>query len=123
MQLYRAIPLLVWCLLIFWLSSRHDIAVSYSFAHEDKLFHAVAYAALGGFFWFWIRAFPTCQPNLAALSGLLFCSLYGVSDEWHQSFVAGRDASAGDWLADTIGAFLMLAMLSRRAVTGGEVRS
>ncbi len=37
------------------------------------------------------------------LAGAVFCSLYGLSDEWHQSFVAGRESSALDWLADTLG--------------------
>jgi VanZ family protein len=31
-------------------------------------------------------------------------SVYGITDEFHQSFVPGRDANIWDWLADTIGA-------------------
>lgn len=41
---------------------------------------------------------------------LLIASLYGVSDEFHQSFV-GRDATVQDWLADTVGAMLMAALI------------
>ena len=37
-------------------------------------------------------------------------TLYGISDEWHQSFV-GRDATVQDWLADTIGAALVAVLL------------
>jgi VanZ family protein len=29
---------------------------------------------------------------------------YGVTDEWHQSFVPGRTPDVGDWLADAVGA-------------------
>ena len=31
---------------------------------------------------------------------------YGISDEIHQSFVPGRDASVGDLIADSVGAAL-----------------
>jgi VanZ family protein len=32
--------------------------------------------------------------------------LYGVLDEWHQSFVPGRVVSVADWAADIIGVVL-----------------
>ena len=31
-------------------------------------------------------------------------SLFGASDEFHQSFVPGRDTDVFDWVADTLGA-------------------
>jgi VanZ family protein len=33
-------------------------------------------------------------------------SLYGISDEFHQSFVSGRSVDSTDWIADTVGAVL-----------------
>ena len=39
--------------------------------------------------WFWIA--------------LLFVPLVGALDEWHQFYVPGRNASAIDWLVDTVG--------------------
>ncbi len=53
---------------------------------------------------------------------VLFCSLYGLSDEWHQSFVPGRDASLGDWLADTIGAVLAATAIFRLSRPQQEVQ-
>lgn len=44
---------------------------------------------------------------------VIFCSLYGVSDEYHQSFVPGRLAETGDWLADTLGAAISTMILYR----------
>lgn len=38
-------------------------------------------------------------------------TVYGASDEYHQSFVAGRDASLWDLLADGVGGFLAAVML------------
>jgi len=34
----------------------------------------------------------------------VFAVLYGVSDEFHQSFVVGRSATIADVIADAIGA-------------------
>jgi VanZ family protein len=36
---------------------------------------------------------------------LLTVCLYAATDEWHQSFVPGRTASAGDVLLDSVGGF------------------
>ncbi len=33
----------------------------------------------------------------------IVASLYGLSDEFHQSFVPGRDVEFFDWVADTLG--------------------
>ena len=41
---------------------------------------------------------------------LLATSLYGASDEWHQYFVPGRSCEFGDWVADTTGAALAIAL-------------
>jgi VanZ family protein len=35
---------------------------------------------------------------------IAFCALYGISDEFHQSFVPHRDPDVGDWTRDVLGA-------------------
>ena len=54
---------------------------------------------------------------LLILAGLL----YGMSDEWHQSFVPGRNPSAGDLAADGVGTLLgysaSFALLRRRELS------
>jgi VanZ family protein len=82
------------------------------FNHQDKLIHATAYAVMGLLVWRVLVHHYQTRLWLSLFS-LLFCSLYGVSDEYHQSFIAGRDADVWDWLADTIGAGLMVLGLSR----------
>ena len=37
--------------------------------------------------------------------------LYGITDEWHQSFVVARQASGGDWAADIVGAVVMAVLI------------
>jgi VanZ family protein len=37
---------------------------------------------------------------------ILIVSLFGITDEWHQSFVPGRSCDVYDWISDTLGATL-----------------
>lgn len=91
------------CALIFWLSHQPDLP---STPGGDKTAHLAAYAVMGILF---VRAFyfgTGWRPWVLVLISFFVSALYGVSDELHQSFVPGRDASLGDVLADTAGAFL-----------------
>ena len=54
------------------------------------------------------RGFPPRVRLHQALAGLAIAALYGVSDEWHQSFVPGRSADIADWYADTLGSAIAL---------------
>lgn len=77
----------------------------------DKLLHAVGYAGVSALA---LRAFhggfdrPRARPTLAAFALML---AWFVSDEWHQSFVPGRDAEALDVAADVVGFALAVAAL------------
>ncbi|MFN7989541.1 MAG: VanZ family protein [Thermoanaerobaculia bacterium] len=49
--------------------------------------------------------------------------LWGISDEWHQSFTPGRDSEAADVVADVAGTLLGVAafeLLARSAARGGS---
>ena len=51
----------------------------------------------------------------SSVSGLVFLLMgvgYGALDEWHQSFIPGRDASVGDWVADSAGVMLGLVLFT-----------
>jgi len=72
--------------------------------HIDKLLHCLAYAVLGLAFLFalppqWRRQ----RPVQAGCATVLFCLLYGVLDEWHQSFIPGRFSGVDDVAADAAG--------------------
>ena len=71
----------------------------------DKNAHAVLYAGLGALL---VRAFAGGWGRRVTL-GVVFASVaiaavYGVSDEYHQSFVPMRQAEALDVMADAVGA-------------------
>jgi len=114
-RLAWALCLTVYCLLIYTLSDQSHLPVPLVFNAQDKLIHAAAYAGMACLFWQSWRG--RVSYRLLALITVLFCSLYGITDEWHQSFVPGRDASIYDWLADTAGAFLLASLLYKREVT------
>ncbi|WP_150046112.1 MULTISPECIES: VanZ family protein [Methylomonas] len=105
--------LLGFCSLIFWLSAQETLPVPMMFDWQDKLEHAAAYFAIGICSWRALRHTGFGELRLA-LASAAFCSLYGLSDEWHQSFVPGRETSALDWLADTLGASAASVLCYRR---------
>jgi len=45
-------------------------------------------------------------PGRRAWWAVLIVSLFGWSDEWHQSFTPGRDVDVMDWVADSLGALV-----------------
>ena len=70
----------------------------------DKVIHFLEFALLG---FFTARAI-LLSGNLGRWTGIglaaLIAALWGVLDEFHQSFGPGRQASLGDGIADALGA-------------------
>ncbi len=108
--------LFIYCLFIYWLSDQSSLPTPKLFIFEDKMLHAGAYFIMGVLAWYSFKYLHT-QPVMLALLSLTFCSLYGISDEWHQSFVAGRFSDVADWVADTSGAGLAVFLLYKLGVT------
>ena len=75
-----------------------------TFAYSDKIKHVFAYLLLAIVT---LRGFCKWPGEISRrycfLWAMLFCILYGASDEWHQSFVANRHSDVTDWIADIIG--------------------
>jgi VanZ family protein len=94
-------PFVAALVVVFWLSSLSHVPASQHF--WDKLLHTVGYAVLGVLA---LRAFHggfsrlRLEPTLYAAAAVI---LWGISDEFHQSFVPGRDASPWDVVADVVG--------------------
>lgn len=53
------------------------------------------------------------QPLKRWWLGLVLASLYGITDEWRQSFTPGRSVEFADWIADTLGAALAVTLYAR----------
>jgi len=75
--------------------------------------HMIGYGLLGGLAF---RAFAGATwagiTGSGAVRAVLLAAAYGVTDEWHQRFVANRNSDIHDWFADVGGALLgVLAVL------------
>lgn len=90
---------------------------------HDKVAHFIEYYVLAGALVPAVRASWRSQGSMIAVAAaVLAATLFGVTDELHQLFVPGRDASAYDLLADAVGAFCgagTTAWLTLR-IRGGE---
>ncbi len=112
----RWLPALVLMIVIFIFSS----LPSANLPHFDlfdtfikKGGHVIGYALLAMAFLYWF-------PN-APKKAFLLTVLYACTDEFHQSFVAGRGASLWDViLFDSTGALFGLWLASKRLMKGDE---
>lgn len=74
------------------------------YLYPDKVIHAILYAGFGLLLYPVLKNSPwTTLSKYALLFAIIIGTLYGASDEFHQSFVPGRKASIDDLYADSIG--------------------
>jgi len=86
---------------IFYLSQKPSLEVIPPlFLHQDKVLHAGMYFLLSISM---ILNRDICRGFYPVQIMFVFGFIYALSDEIHQSFVPGRDCSAGDLLADIVG--------------------
>jgi VanZ family protein len=98
-------PVIAYCTIIFVQSSYSSPDTLPRFAYADKTMHFIAYGLLGALFCRAFNSVPRWRYRWDVLffMGVAAATLYGVSDEWHQSFVAERTGEMGDLVADFMG--------------------
>ena len=98
-------PVLAYAALIFFLSSLSSFPDAVpSFFGFDKIAHFVEYYFLGCLLYRWFSSTDRYRKRRRALlMTILIGTCYALSDEWHQSFVPGREASPWDALFDAVG--------------------
>jgi VanZ family protein len=103
------IPVVLWAGVIFGLSSIPDLGTG--LGGWDLVLRKLAHATEFG-----LLAVLLYRALLRAPLALLVASAYAATDELHQAFVRGRQASPRDWAIDTAGVAigLGLALLWRR---------
>ena len=87
--------------LIFWLSAQPDLDSGLG-AWDlvlRKLAHAFVFGSLAVLWWWALR--PLSRHPLPVAAAI--CLLYAIGDEYHQSFVEGRNGSAVDVCIDLAG--------------------
>ena len=97
-SLSRFAPPLALMALIFYLSAQPDLGTGLGV--WDTILRKLAHMTVYGALWFlWWRALGYGNP----LPAVAIAIVYGISDEWHQSFVDGRHGSPIDVLIDAAG--------------------
>ena len=127
-------PMLAIIGLIFFLSQQPHLVLNPVVICQDKILHFIAFGVLAAATLFAVRFFEVVISRLSGtglsfpglhlqaksmsrsrlmLTGLgvvLFCLLFGLSDELHQYFIPGRSCSIGDLFADTVGAVFVVTL-------------
>ena len=107
--LYRAlrmIPMVLIMGIIFFLSHQSgDSLYVPPIPGFDKILHFGVYFVLGGAVIYGLYSGGTLRaPLTICLITIVICTFYGVSDEFHQSFIPGRFVSFADLVTDFFGA-------------------
>lgn len=106
------VPVVLWMGVIFYFSSRTSGELGdllpLVLLPELQWGHLGEYLILGVFSYFALSRTVRGNPNLWAI---LICLAYGVTDEWHQSFVPTRAVEGGDLIMDLVGAIIGVVLI------------
>ncbi len=109
------LPVALYVGMIFLLSAQPNLRPPFSFSNSDKLMHVLEYGGLGLVIARAVLATATGLPAVPlGLLALCLGLMVGTGDELFQSTVPGRQSSAFDLMADTVG--LGLAQFVYRAL-------
>lgn len=110
------LPALAWAGLIFFLSAQPDETFE-KLGLQGQLLsiggHLVVYFVLMVLLVVALRFSSNLSSRQIYIVAFLIVALYGLSDEYHQSFVPGRMATIDDWIVDLIGAAIAWIILRR----------
>lgn len=113
---YRWLPALIWMVVIFGLSHQTGSDLNSYLPWVQRLMpwlnsfnigHFVSYFILACLIW-WAMA---SHRLIVSFIVVFICILYGITDEYHQSFIAGRTPDLLDIRNDTIGALLAMVVV------------
>ena len=109
------VPVVLWMGVIFALSAQRHIPKTFGVSIEYTAVagHLFVYSVLTTLLYGALP--PEFGRRRRAVLALVVAVLYGMSDEYHQSFVPGRDASLGDLFVDTLSASVTATTLARWA--------
>ena len=98
------LPVLIYAILIFYLSSIPGEDIPVVFKYQDVFLHIIEYAAFALLLSRAIKAYyPRLSLSRRFLAVLVFSFLYALSDEFHQFFVPQRYCSMLDLIYDAMG--------------------
>lgn len=91
--------------------------------HPDWFLHGAAFGLLALLCLLGASQATRLEGARPWVAALLVTVLAGALDEWHQSWIPGRDAAVADWMADCAGAVVSLTLVfAARSLRGGPER-
>ena len=93
-------PAATWAVVLFCLSAVPALGVGLGIPYGDKLAHLGLYGVLGSTLAWGRNRAPGVIPHVLLLA---LGAVYGISDEFHQMYVPGRQPDFIDWIADVVG--------------------
>jgi len=124
--LWRWLPPLAWMGVVFFLSAQPDLPSApgpWLDTLLKKISHALAYGVLAWLYQRALRPHLRASMTLRVVSGGLAVA-YALSDEYHQTFVPGRNGQLFDVMVDGVGAcgaMLLHSWLERRRALSRQV--
>ena len=108
------LPVILFALMILFLSSLPIQIRRPPIRFHDKIFHFFEYGIYG---WLWIRAlsvtFQRSNAFILVLATVMICALFGALDELYQFYTPHRIPDFYDVAADASGSFLAAALAVR----------
>ena len=125
MRRYFPVPLLfgvaAYCGMIFYLSSIPSFPLPPPFPHFDKIVHFLEFGGLSVLVVLGLRrAEYSFSAGMQVIVPVIFCLLYGLSDEIHQLFVEGRIFDLTDLAVDAAGAAFAAGLLLHLQIRKGS---
>ena len=110
------LPLVIWAVIIFFFSSKPTIKTS-DFFWTDFILKKTAH--FGEYLIFYLLLFRTVYYQKKVINRydyiypLIFVVIYAISDEFHQSFIPGRESRVKDVIIDSTGGFIAICFLKK----------
>lgn len=98
----KVLPVLIWMAVIYVFSSFSGS----NYPKEPEIFSWTAHFSMYFILGYFVARMFDKKGISAFLMALVICLVYAISDEWHQSFVPGREASLVDFGVDGVGGLI-----------------
>ena len=102
--IFRFLPALIWMALIFYGSSRQKVAITENYWLSFAFFKSLHIIEYGILFLFW--RFALFGKTYGVKAAIVFSIFYGITDEFHQSFMPGREGRLRDVFIDALGVLI-----------------
>ncbi|MEI6845815.1 MAG: VanZ family protein [Candidatus Firestonebacteria bacterium] len=125
-NIWAWLPALLFVSIMYYMSSQANPPGAGLFEfipNADKLAHMTEYFILSSLIYFALRKGHEMENKKAVLTAIIISAFIGITDEYHQSFVAGRSSDVLDWVADVVGAGIAGSTKMQVRGTKSEVQS